>query len=412
MKIFLSIGGYMKICRAARCHRAQSGIAATAMMLCMLFIAAVPGTVLAAPLLPAHVLADLRNAAVLAEQDEARIKRMSDYTSDPLLAARMREEGHRQSATTFSYVVNSAIAANPGATEAIVSAAISIAPGLGDAITQSAIAAFPGFREKIENARPGRFEADDAKVQPSASGALPANRSTETREYVHPSMAQPRGNPVWDPWQPVNRPLFAVYQFFDDFLIRPIAAGYGFIVPGPIKTGVRNALRNLDSPIVFANDLLQFQPGDATTTLGRFAINTTVGGLGFFDVATRAGLPYHPADFDQTLHFYHVPSGPYMILPILGPGTLRHNLARLVDSAADPLNWSNEVDSSIRTGRTAGNLIATRENLIDPLDTLRKDSLDWYATFRATYYQDRDVVLRKGVTGPSQAQNDMFDAAQ
>ncbi|MFP5468808.1 MAG: VacJ family lipoprotein, partial [Alphaproteobacteria bacterium] len=219
-------------------------------------------------------------------------------------------------------------------------------------------------------------------------------------------------NAIWDPWQPVNRPLFAVYQFIDDFLVRPIAAGYGWVVPGPIRKGVRNAFRNLDSPIVFANDLLQFQPGDAAATLGRFVINTTVGGLGFFDVATRAGLPYHPADFDQTLHTYHVPSGPYMILPILGPGTVRHNLARIVDSAADPLSWSNEVDRSIKIGRTAGYIITTRENLIEPLDTLRKDSLDWYATFRATYYQDRDVVLRKGVTAPGDAQNDMFDAAQ
>jgi phospholipid-binding lipoprotein MlaA len=402
----------MKICGVTRRKQAQSGGAATVLVFCVLIIASVSGTVLAAPSLPAHVLADLRNAAALAAQDEARIGRMSDYTSDPLLAARMREEGHRQSATTFSYVVNTAIAANPGATEAIVSAAISIAPGLRDAITQSAIIAFPGFKDTIENAHPGRFDAVKTQAQPVVAGLIPAPRAPTSQEYVHPPASAPQKNPIWDPWQPVNRPLFAVYQFFDDFLIRPIAAGYGFIVPGPIKKGVRNAFRNLDSPIVFANDVLQFQPGDAAATLGRFVINSTVGGLGFFDVATRGGLPYHPADFDQTLHSYHVPSGPYMILPILGPGTLRHNLARMVDSAADPLNWSHEVDSSIKFGRTAGTMIAKREDLIEPLDTLRKDSLDWYATFRATYYQDRDVVLRNGATAPSETQNDMFDAAQ
>ncbi len=402
----------MKTCGVGRRYWLRAGINATALMMGFILSAGVPVQALAAPSLPGHVLADLRNAAALAQQDEARIARMSAHTSDPLLAARMRDEGQRQSATTFSYVVNAAIASNPGATQAIVSAAISVAPELRDAITRSAVVAFPGFQDQIQSARPGRYDAIEAEVQPVASGLIPVPRAPAPQEYVHPPASEPQENAVWDPWQPLNRPLFAVYQFIDDFLVRPIAAGYGWIVPGPIKKGVRNAFRNLDSPIVFANDLLQLQPGDAATTLGRFVINTTVGGLGFFDVAARGGLPYHPADFDQTLHTYHVPSGPYMILPILGPGTVRHNLARFVDSAADPMNWSNEVDSAIKIGRTAGYMIATRENLIDPLDTLRKDSLDWYATFRATYYQDRYVVLRKGATAPSTEQNDMFDAAQ
>lgn len=403
----------MEICGLGQRYRLRAGIKAAALILGLIPLSGLSAQVHAAPSLPAHVLGDLRNAAALARQDEARIARMSDDTSDPLLAARMREEGRRQSATTFSYVVNTAIANNPGATQAIVSAAISVAPDLRDAITQSAVIAFPGFQDQIQSARPGRYDAVEAEAQPVvAAGLMPAPRAPTPQEYVHPPASEPQENAIWDPWQPVNRPLFAVYQFIDDFLVRPIAAGYGWVVPGPIKKGVRNAFRNLDSPIVFANDLLQFQPGDAAATLGRFVINTTVGGLGFFDVATRAGLPYHPADFDQTLHTYHVPSGPYMILPILGPGTVRHNLARIVDSAADPLSWSNEVDRSIKIGRTAGYIITTRENLIEPLDTLRKDSLDWYATFRATYYQDRDVVLRKGVTAPGDAQNDMFDAAQ
>ncbi|MDP1671198.1 MAG: VacJ family lipoprotein, partial [Alphaproteobacteria bacterium] len=288
----------------------------------------------AAPSIPAHVLADLRNAAALAQQDEARVERMSAHTSDPLLAARMREEGRRQSATTFNYVVNAAIAGNPDAAQAIVSAAITVAPDLRDVIIQSAVIAFPGFQDQIQSARPGRFDAVEADIRPVSANLVPVPRAPAPLEYVHPPAAEPQENAIWDPWQPVNRPLFAVYQFVDDFLIRPVAAGYGWIVPGPIKKGVRNAFRNLDSPIVFANDLLQFQPGDAATTLGRFIINTTAGGLGFFDVAARGGLPGHPADFDQTLNFYRVPSGPYMVLPVIGPGTLRHNLARVVDAAA------------------------------------------------------------------------------
>ncbi len=403
----------MGICGRGQRYRLRAGIKATALILGFIPLSGLPAQVHAAPSLPAHVLADLRNAAALARQDEARIARMSDYTSDPLLAVRMREEGHRQSATTFSYVVNTAIANNPGATQAIVSAAISVAPDLRDAITQSAVIAFPGFQDQIQSARPGRYDAVEAEAQPVvAAGLIPAPRAPTSQEYVHPPASEPQENAIWDPWQPVNRRCLGVFCCLQFFRVRRLSAAFGGMGPGPVKKGVRKAFRNLDSPVVFANDLLQFQPGDAAATLGRFVINTTVGGLGFFDVATRGGLPYHPADFDQTLHTYHVPSGPYMILPILGPGTVRHNLARIVDSAADPLNWSNEVDRSIKIGRTAGYIITTRENLIKPLDTLRKDSLDWYATFRATYYQDRDVVLRKGVTAPGEAQNDMFDAAQ
>ncbi|MSP42664.1 MAG: hypothetical protein EXR08_04770, partial [Alphaproteobacteria bacterium] len=210
---------------------------------------------------PASVLSDLRNASAIASQDEARVERMSGTTRDPLLAARMRDESRRQSATTFSYVVNAAIASNPDAAEAIVSASISVAPELREAITQSAVLAFPGFQSQINSARPGKYDEETAKPQPMQAGLIPAPREPAPREYVPPPATELQGISVWDPWQPVNRPLFAVYQFLDDFLVRPIAAGYGWITPGPIKKGVRNALRNLDSPIVFANDMLQFQPG-------------------------------------------------------------------------------------------------------------------------------------------------------
>jgi phospholipid-binding lipoprotein MlaA len=335
--------------------------------------------------------------------------RLQAATRDPLLAARMGHESRRQSATAFSYVVNSAIAQYPASAREIISAAISFAPDLRTEIVQSAVLAFPGFREEIGQGRPGKYKLTD--VQPPATTLFPAPQMSPPRQYEPPPVPA-RANRIWDPWEPVNRPLFAMHQFLDDFLIRPVAQGYGWITPGPIRRGVRKAFANLASPIVFANDLLQFQADDAAVTLGRFVVNSAVGGLGFFDVAARAGLPGHPADFDQTLNFYHVPAGPYVLAPVIGPGTVRHHFGRFVDLLADPLNWAGDVDNSIKIGLRVGETAAMRENLIEPLDSLRKDSLDWYATYRAVYYQDRNVVLRKGKTLPEAAQNDLFDEAR
>lgn len=371
--------------------------------------------------IPANVLADLRAAALLAEQDKFRITEMTQTVSDPNLAARWRDENRQQSATTFGYVVSAAIAEHPASTEAIVRAAVAIAPDLGAEITNTAIAAYPGFRDAIMAGSSGGDRSDymqTAAAMPAhiaqAPRTMPEPRAPESRDYTAPppSPSADNANPIYDPWQPVNRPLFAVYQFLDDYLVRPIAAGYGWVVPGPIKRGVFKAFRNLESPIVLANDILQFDLSGAATTVGRFVVNSTAGGLGFFDVAGRAGLEGHPADFDQTLNHYGVPGGPYMVLPLIGPGTARHNIGRVVDVLTDPLTWIDDVDRSIKIGRTVGDGISKRETLIEPLDTLRKDSVDWYSTFRATYYQDRAVVLRKGVTAPSAADNELFDAAE
>lgn len=385
----------------------------------MLFIYATATDALAQSGVPANVLADLGAAAKLAEQDIARINEMTAGISDPLLSARLRDENRQQSATTFGYVVNAAIAEHPTAAEAIVRAAVTMAPGLGREITISAAAAYPGFHNAIMAGGVGGEVEDPNDYAPTAPPVeiaqapryMPEPREPATREYSPPPPSREATNPVYDPWQPVNRPLFAVYQFLDDFLVRPVAAGYG-VLPGPIKRSIHNVFRNLEAPVVLANDLLQLDTSSAATTVGRFVINSTAGGLGFFDVAARAGFAGHPADFDQTLNYYGMPGGPYMILPLIGPGTVRHNFGRIVDILIDPLTWIEEVDSSLTIGRAVGDGISKREALIDPLDTLRKDTLDWYATFRAAYYQDRAVVLRKGVTAPSEADNEMFDEAE
>lgn len=365
--------------------------------------------------IPANILADLRSAAAVAQQDEQRVARLTTSISDPLLADRMRREGQRQSATTFSYVVNAAIAQQPHAAVTIVQAATGIAPHLRDDIVNSAITAYPGFRNAILAAGPhGTVPSARATpirtAQPQQAPLLPTPREPSKREYSPPPPSRDPDSPVWDPWEPLNRPLFAVYQVLDDFLVRPVAASYGWVVPDPIKEGVRHAFENLESPVIFVNDVVQLDFPGAATTLGRFTINSTVGGLGFFDVAERAGLRRHPADFAQTLNRYHIPAGPYLVLPIIGPGTIRSHLGGIVDIATHPFTWMRAVEDPVRVGLMVGDAVTKRETLLEPLDELRKDSVDWYATFRATYYQNRAVELRKGVVQPSSAENDLFDA--
>ena len=187
-------------------------------------------------------------------------------------------------------------------------------------------------------------------------------------------------------------------------MLRPIAYGYGYITPTFVKSGVRNVFGNLASPVVLANDLLQLDSPSAIRTTGRFVVNSTVGVLGFFDVAQEIGIPKHTADFGQTLHRYGVGSGPYLVLPILGPSSVRDGVGRAVDVFFDtPLTYY--LDTYPRLAVTATNGVTLRETLIKPLDDLRANSVDYYAALRAAYFQDRAVALRKGAAsqGPTTA---------
>lgn len=408
--------------------------AAICIMLLTGIVQGAVGTATAQSQFPPSLMADFRSAAQLAQQDTARLAYMSATVRDPVLTQQMQAEQRRQSAATFNYIVNAAIAQYPHAAPSIVSTAVAHAPDLRNEIIGSAVASFPGFSNQILSANPmaaapayaqapaytpAPIAAPQAPLQPAAQFSRPAANPprlmTEApaqapRDYSPPPPSRDPSPAFWDPWEPVNRPLFAVHQFLDDFLIRPVAASYGWITPAPIKEGVRNAFDNLRSPVIFLNDVLQFDMSGAGTTLGRFLMNSTVGGLGFFDVAERIGHPGHPADFAQTLDHYGLPAGPYLVVPVIGPGSIRHHFGRIVDVASNPLTWIDAVDEPVKIGLTVGDAITLRETLVEPLDELRKDSLDWYATFRATYYQDRAVALRKGNTIPSATNNDLFDS--
>lgn len=200
-----------------------------------------------------------------------------------------------------------------------------------------------------------------------------------------------------DPWEGTNRQLFAVHEAVDNAVLEPVARGYRAVTPQLVRTGITNFLRNLRAPVTLANDLLQGELTRAGTTVARFGVNTTIGLGGVLDPAETLGLEFHEEDFGQTLGAWGVEAGPYVFIPLLGPTNVRDATGRVVDFAFDPLTWARFDEAgearAIRTGATA---VSAREALIEPVDDVRRDSVDPYVSIRTTYSLLRQSAVRNG----------------
>ncbi|WP_159347539.1 MlaA family lipoprotein [Roseomonas harenae] len=205
-----------------------------------------------------------------------------------------------------------------------------------------------------------------------------------------------------DPIEPWNRAMYDVHQAIDTVVLRPVAVGYRAVVPGPVRTGVANALSNLRSPVILINDALQGETQRFGTTLGRFLLNTTLGVGGILDVAEDLGLPEHSEDFGQTFAVAGVEEGPYLFIPILGPSNPRDLLGYAADIAADPFTWltfgNRDLAETLQYIRAGATVVSTRESLLDTLDDVQRTSLDPYATLRSAYRQRRahEIANRPG----------------
>jgi phospholipid-binding lipoprotein MlaA len=217
-----------------------------------------------------------------------------------------------------------------------------------------------------------------------------AQAAPEDQEYAS-------ADDIADPFIGFNRAVFAINDGADQVLIRPIAKGYQYVVPQPIRTGLRNFLRNLRAPVNLANELLQGNLMGAGTVLTRTAINTFVGLGGTVDVAAMEGIPYNQEDFGQTLAVWGVGHGSYMVIPILGASSVRDGTGLLVDSLMDPLNWylRNTDENGWLFARFAAEGLVKRESLLDALDDLRKNSFDYYVAVRSSYVQYRAAEVAK-----------------
>lgn len=202
-----------------------------------------------------------------------------------------------------------------------------------------------------------------------------------------------------DPLEQLNRRILDINTVADDNIFRPVAETYRAVLPEFGRLRLRAFLDNLGEPLIFAHNLLQLRLDAAGTTFGRFAMNTTLGGGGLFDVAAAQGLARQSGDFGQTLARYGLESGPYLMLPITGPSNLRDTLGAAVDGFGNPLLlalgpvFSAYTLGILNTTRgTLGGIDLRAENL-DTLDILRADSLDYYARLRSVVRQRRDAEL-------------------
>lgn len=193
--------------------------------------------------------------------------------------------------------------------------------------------------------------------------------------------------PPADPLEGLNRGTYAFNDALDRAVLKPVAKGYQAITPQFVRSGVSNAFMNLGEVATAFNSLLQGNAGNAASDVGRFLVNSTLGVLGLFDVATPMGLEKHNEDFGQTLGKWGVGSGPYLVLPLMGPSTLRDASGRVVDSQ---LGWSRQVDHvPTRNSAFAVEIVDVRANLLGAGDALDEASLDKYQFLRDAYLQRR-----------------------
>lgn len=202
------------------------------------------------------------------------------------------------------------------------------------------------------------------------------------------------GNPD-DPLEGYNRAMFGFNDSVDKAIIKPVAEGYKAVVPAFARTGVTNFFSNLGDIWIGVNNILQGKLGAGASDFGRFAINTTAGILGLFDVASNAGLDKHDEDFGQTLGRWGVGSGVYVVLPFLGPSSVRDGFGRLaVDWQGDPIWYVSNVPT--RNQLYGLRLVDTRASLLDASRLMEEAALDRYAYLRGAYLQRRRSLVYDG----------------
>lgn len=207
---------------------------------------------------------------------------------------------------------------------------------------------------------------------------------------------------ISDPLEPVNRAIFKFNDGLYDYVLRPVSKGYTTVVPEPARDGIRNFFDNLRFPIRFVNSALQGKFRRAGLETGKFAVNTVAGLGGLIrisdDVPALANIPRE--DTGQTFGVWRIGKGPYLVLPVFGPGTVRDTVGFAGDYYLNPLNWNLRENTEwytweVQTGVTVTDVVSSLPDLLSTFDTVRKDAIDPYIAVRSSYVQYREAAVKQ-----------------
>ncbi len=212
-----------------------------------------------------------------------------------------------------------------------------------------------------------------------------------------------------DPFESFNRGVYQFNDAVDKAVVKPAAKGYNAVMPAPGKMMVSNFFSNLDDVIVAVNDLLQFKVVRAVSDSGRIVVNTTVGLFGLVDVASQVGLEKHHEDFGQTLGYWGVDSGPYLVIPLFGPSSVRDGVGLYADSRSGVLRRVDKVDT--RNQLYATNLLSKRASMLDQEKVLDEAMIDRYSFIRDAYLQRRKSLIYDGNPPREKFDDDENDSA-
>lgn len=263
-------------------------------------------------------------------------------------------------------------------------AAISVAADINEVKGTSSYSKAAEDKAEADKIAAGKVKIDKVALSELAADELAAGPAAGAEEDFN------------DPIEPFNRVMFGFNEILQDFLFRPIATVYNYL-PAGMRDGVANILHNLNTPVILANDLLQFEFERAGQTVGRFMINTIAGAVGIADVATDLGIEKHGEDFGQTLGAWGVGEGFYLVLPIFGPSNPRDAVGKLiVDSFLDPLSSVYIDEEAVTWTLTGVSGLSRYAGVMEELNQVKSTSIDYYAAIRSMYRQKRQSEISNG----------------
>lgn len=300
-------------------------------------------------------------------------------------------------------------AADNTSTSANTSAAADKSSRTADPAGATSASASTGTSASADSAPPA--DLDSSAINGRAGDKNQKEESESFNGPVFKNAAPPAAYPAYsrrDPWESTNRAVFKFNESVDDYVFRPVAKGYKWLMPDPLEVAVGNVFSNLNDIPVTLNNLLQLKFNNALTSSTRLLLNSTFGLAGIVDLASGIGIEKHDEDFGQTLGYHGVSSGPYVVLPFLGPSSARDAGGRVLDLAADPVFVGSFFVAPF-IGPIVGGSRATdaRAGLLSSEKTLDEAALDKYEFVRDAYLQRRRSLVHDGNPPKSEEDDDI-----